>query len=63
MDELTSQAFVLRDELKTLAREQAGVHDPKKMLEAYYAKMETMPLSNAEKRALLRPEVLAELST
>jgi hypothetical protein len=63
MKELTSQAFELRDELKKLAQEQAELPDPKKMLEAYYAKMETMPLSNEEKREMLRPEVLAELST
>ncbi len=63
MEELTSQAFALRDELEKLAREQAELPDPEKMLEAYYAKMETMPLSNEEKRELLRPEVLAELST
>lgn len=63
MKELTSQAFALRDELKNLAQEQAGLPDPEKMLEAYYAKMETMPLSNKEKREMLRPDVLAELST
>lgn len=63
MEELTSQAFALRDELEKLAQEQAELPDPEKMLEAYYAKMETMPLSNEEKRELLRPEVLAELST
>lgn len=63
IEELTSQAFVLRSELEKLAQEQAGLPDPEKMLEAYYSKMETMPLSNEEKRELLRPEVLAELST
>lgn len=63
MGELTSQALLLRGELEKLAQEQAGLPDPEKMLEAYYAKMETMPLSNEEKRELLRPEVLAELST
>lgn len=63
IEELTSQAFALRDELEKLAQEQAELPDPEKLLEAYYAKMETMPLSNKEKRELLRPEVLAELST
>ncbi len=63
MEELTSQAFALRDELEKLAQKQAELPNPEKMLEAYYAKMETMPLSNSEKRELLRPEVLAELST
>lgn len=60
---LTTEALALRGELEQLAKEQAELPDPEKMLEAYYAKMETMPLSNAEKRELLRPEVLAELST
>ena len=63
MEELASQALALRGELEQLAQEQAKLPDPEKMLETYYAKMETMPLSNEEKRELLRPEVLAELST
>lgn len=63
MEELISQALALRDDLKKLAQEQAELPNPEKMLEAYYAKMETMPLSNEEKRELLHPEVLAELST
>jgi len=63
MQGLTLQLFELRDELEKLALEQAKLPAPEKMLEAYYEKMETMPLSNEEKRELLRPEVLAELST
>ncbi|HBX16161.1 MAG: hypothetical protein UT86_C0013G0003 [Candidatus Magasanikbacteria bacterium GW2011_GWC2_40_17] len=63
MEDLTTQALQLRREIEQLAQEQSVLPDPKKMLEAYYAKMETMPLSNEEKRELLRPEVLAELST
>lgn len=63
MGELTTQALAIRNELEKLAQEQRELPDPEKILEAYYAKMETMPLSNEEKRELLRPEVLAELST
>lgn len=63
MEELTSQALLLRGELEQLAQEQANLPNPERMIEAYYAKMETIPLSNEEKRELLRPEVLAELST
>lgn len=37
--------------------------DPKKMIEAYYEKTSETPLTNQEKRDLLKPEVLAELST
>src|SRR3989344_3699664 len=33
------------------------------LLWAYYKRMETMPLSNQEKREFLKPEVLAELNT
>jgi hypothetical protein len=63
MEEVIGQTLALRGELEKLAQDQAELPDPEKMLEAYYNKMETMPLSNEEKRELLRPEVLAELST
>ena len=49
--------------VKKLRLELEKLPDPEKMLEAYYAKMETMPLTNQEKRELLRPEILTELST
>jgi len=63
IEEFTIQALKLREDLEQLVKEQAEFPDPEKMLEAYYAKMETMPLSNEEKREFLRPEILAELST
>jgi hypothetical protein len=37
--------------------------DPKKMIEAYYQKAAETPLTNQEKRDLLKPEVLSQLST
>jgi hypothetical protein len=37
--------------------------DPKKMIEAYYEKVAETPLTNQEKRDLLKPEVLSQLST
>lgn len=37
--------------------------DTRKMVEAYYEKVAETPLTNQEKRDLLKPEVLAELST
>ncbi len=63
VEEMRSQSFAFRHELEKLTQGQAELPDPEKMLEAYYSKMETMPLSNEEKREMLRPEVLAELST
>lgn len=60
---IEAQSSQLRQELRQVAQEQAKLPDSQKLLEAYYAKMETMPLSNEEKRELLKPEILAELST
>lgn len=37
--------------------------DTRKMVEAYYEKVAETPLTNQEKRDLLKPEVLAQLST
>src|SRR3989338_7518522 len=61
--DLSTQSEETRTELARLRQEQANVPDPKKLLEAYYEKMETVPLTNEQKRELLKPEVLAELST
>lgn len=61
--DLSTQSEETRTELALLRQEQANVPDPKKLLEAYYEKMETVPLTNEQKRELLKPEVLAELST
>lgn len=63
IDQLSRQAEEARGELTRLRQEQSRLPDSRKLLEAYYEKMETVPLSNAEKREMLKPEVLAELST
>jgi len=42
---------------------QDNLPKPREMLKAYYEKMSSVPLSNQEKRDLLKPEVLSELST
>ncbi|MEK7537175.1 MAG: hypothetical protein AAB584_01910 [Patescibacteria group bacterium] len=63
IETLSAQTEGARTELSMLKQEQENIPDPKKLLEAYYEKMETVPLTNAEKRELLKPEVLAELST
>ncbi|MFA7150719.1 MAG: hypothetical protein WC158_00855 [Candidatus Paceibacterota bacterium] len=63
IDQLSRQAEENRAELIRLREEQLTIPDSKKLLEAYYERMETIPLSNAEKRELLKKEVLEELST
>ena len=60
---ITSEIETLSGQLAELQQELADTPDPKKLLEAYYEKMETVPLTNGEKLELLKPEVLAELST
>ncbi len=63
MEILSTQTEEVKMELAMLKQQQKNIPNPQKLLEAYYEKMETIPLSNAEKRELLKPEVLAELST
>ena len=60
---LYSQSYAIEDELKTLREKQAEIPSPKQLLEAYYEKVATQPLTNEQKRELLKPEVLASLST
>lgn len=62
-DALYSQSYAIEDELKTLREKQAEIPSPKQLLEAYYEKIATQPLTNEQKRELLKPEVLASLST
>lgn len=61
--ELYSQLFAVEEELKRLREKQAEIPNPKQLLAAYYEKIATQPLSNEEKRELLKPEVLASLTT
>lgn len=62
-DALYMQSFALEDKLKALREKQGEIPNPKQLLESYYEKMATQPLSNEQKRELLKPEVLASLST
>lgn len=57
------QKIELETQLLEQRTKQDELPDPKKMIEAYYEKSSETPLSNQEKRDLLKPEVLAELST
>jgi len=57
------QKIELEEQLLEQRTKQDGLPDPKKMIEAYYEKTSEIPLTNQEKRDLLKPEVLAQLST
>ncbi|MBU2524565.1 hypothetical protein KKG71_05225 [Patescibacteria group bacterium] len=57
------QKIELEEQLLEQRTKQDGLPDPKKMIEAYYEKTSETPLTNQEKRDLLKPEVLAQLST
>lgn len=59
----SDQAAKAADEAIDLKEQQAKIPDPREMLEAYYEKMKTQPLTNKEKRELLVPEILANLTT
>jgi hypothetical protein len=62
-DALYAQLFAVEEELKTLRKKLEEIPDPKQLIEAYYEKIATTPLSNEQKRRLLKPEVLASLTT
>ena len=62
-DALYAQSYAIEDELKTHKEKQTEIPNPKQLLDAYYEKVATQPLSNEQKRELLKPEVLANLST
>lgn len=59
---LSDQSLKMIVELQTLKKNEEDIPNPKRLLDAYYEKMERVPLSNLEKRELLRSEVLEELS-
>ena len=57
------QLIQLQEKQLEAQSKQKDLPNPREMLKAYYEKMSTEPLSNQEKRDLLKPEVLFELST
>lgn len=61
-DELYAESYTLEDELKALRQQDSEIPTPKQLLEAYYEEKSTTPLTNEQKRELLKPEVLASLS-
>lgn len=60
--ELYAQSWAMEIELSGLKQKQTEIPNPRQLLEAYYEKMSTQPLTNEHKRNLLKPEVLASLS-
>jgi hypothetical protein len=62
MEDLYTEIYKIEDEVASLRKEQEALPGTRTLVEAYYAKMETEPLSNEEKRILLTPEVLSSLT-
>lgn len=62
-NDLYKQVSTLEQEVKALQEKGAGIPQPRELLDAYYEKVANTPLSNEQKRELLKPEVLASLST
>ena len=56
------QALSMQDKVESLKKSQGELPNARKLIEAYYEKTQELPLTNQEKRRLLRPEVLADLS-
>ena len=60
---LQTELSGLQRELELLKTKLPTIPDAKVLLESYYEKVQALPLTNQEKRDLLKPEVLASLST
>jgi hypothetical protein len=63
LSNLFTHSLESEDRLEILMEQQAGIPEPKALLEAYYKDVETTPLTNEEKRELLKLEVLASMTT
>lgn len=53
----------LQEKLLRLQEQEGDLPDARKLIESYYENAKNTPLSNEEKRELLKPEVLAQLTT
>jgi hypothetical protein len=54
--------LTIQDKIEALKESQGELPDTSTLIESYYEKMQKLPLTNQEKRDLLKPEVLANLS-
>ena len=62
-DALRAQKQAEETDLILLRQAQAEEPDPKQLLKTYYERVLTTPISNEQKRELLKPEVLENLTT
>lgn len=60
--DLLTRSFEARRELEKAVEDRSKLPSPKDILNAYYEKMAVTPLTNEEKRDLLVPEALAQLT-
>ncbi len=60
--DLLSKSFEARRELEKVIENRDKLPNPKDILNAYYEKVAVTPLTNEEKRELLAPEALAQLT-
>ncbi len=63
LDAVRARIAELSDEIDDSERARADLPDTREILDAYYEKASTMPLTLEEKRQFLQPEVLAGLTT
>lgn len=63
MTRLNLEAESIREEIIRLNEERQQIDSPQSRIREYRERFETTPLTNQEKRELLRPEVLSTLST
>lgn len=61
-NELHTESYTIEDKLKELKQQDSEIPNPRQLLEAYYKEISTQPLTNEQKRELLKPELLASLS-
>lgn len=59
---LSRELYGIQDSITTLERQKSEIPDPRKTIEAYKEKALLVPLTNEQKRELLKSEVLAELT-
>ncbi|MFH2019743.1 MAG: hypothetical protein ABII80_03970, partial [bacterium] len=58
-----SKSLGLKEKLQALKKEEGEIPSARELINSYYEKIKERPLTTEEKKELLKPEVLAELST
>ncbi|GDX62407.1 hypothetical protein LBMAG33_7170 [Candidatus Levyibacteriota bacterium] len=62
-DSLFSQIYEEKEKLKKLESQKKEIPNNRELLKGFYEKMKITPLTNEEKKELLKPEVLKNIST